>query len=160
MITRYQNVSTGGNLFRMSEAIEGRILVVDDEPAIRTLLRFALAGTGFEVVEADCGQKALQVAGQTGPCSLVITDVLMPGMDGVQLAQELASAGYADKFLFISGYSNPEDSPERLEALPAAAFLMKPFAIPDLLRAVRSLLEQQPKSERDRSSRFGRSLSA
>lgn len=133
---------------------------MDDETAIRTLLRCALTGSGFEVVEADCGQRALEIARETGPCSLMITDVLMPGMDGVQLAREMASGGYAARFLFISGYSNLDDTPERLAGLPVAAFLLKPFAIPELLRVVQSLLKRQPKSQPVQARTGGGSFTA
>jgi len=123
---------------------EQKILIVDDEPAIRSLLRCALAVPGFSLFEADCGEAALSLAAQKGPFALVISDVLMPAMDGVELAGKLAGAGQAQRFLFISGYCDGDFIPERTRDFPVSAFLPKPFSIPDLLHTFRELLEQTP----------------
>ena len=79
------------------------------------------------------------------PFELVVTDVLMPEMDGIELARQLMRQGHADRFLFISGYCDLETAPERIREFGAAAFLGKPFAIPDLLHTVRSLLTGRPR---------------
>lgn len=120
--------------------VKTKILVVDDESAIRTLLRSAVAGPGFAVLEADGGPRALEVAAQEGPFELVVTDVLMPGMDGFELARMLSRAGHASNFLFISGYCDAETISERLGAFPGSGFLSKPFPIPEFLHVVHSLL--------------------
>jgi CheY-like chemotaxis protein len=127
---------------------EQKILVVDDEPSIRTLLRCALSAPGYSVFEADSGKAALTVAALQGPFALVVSDVLMPGMDGIQLAEKLAGAGQAQRFLFISGYCDGDCMPERTRNIPVSAFLGKPFSIPDLVRAFRDLLQQEPAAVR------------
>jgi len=120
-----------------------KILIVDDEPAIRTLLRCAVSAPGFSVFEADCGKAALSGAAEQGPFELVVSDVLMPGMDGIELATKLAGDGQAQRFLFISGYCDGNGVAERTRDLPACEFLPKPFSIPELMRVFRGLLEQE-----------------
>jgi DNA-binding NtrC family response regulator len=119
-----------------------RILIVDDEATIRALLKCAVAAPGVSLFEADCAEQALDSARGNAPFDLVITDVLMPGMDGVDLAARLRADGDAAKFLFISGYCDLESLENRLHGLDAS-FLAKPFSIPELLRVVRCMLEQR-----------------
>src|SRR3954471_15657324 len=109
-----------------------KVLIVDDEASIRTLLRCAVSAPGILVFEADCGKAALSMAAQQGPFAVVVSDVLMPGMDGVELATKLCSAGQAQRFLFVSGYCDGEAMAERTREFPVSAFLPKPFSIPDL----------------------------
>jgi CheY-like chemotaxis protein len=130
-----------------------KILIIDDEAPIRTLLRSAVAETGFTVFEADSGRKALEIASQEAPFALVVTDVLMPEMDGFEVAEALRRAGQARSFLFISGYCDAGSLAEKLAMFPAAAFLSKPFPIPDLIRAVRRLLDPVASEVRDRERR-------
>jgi len=120
----------------------GKILIVDDETAIRTLLRSAVGAPGFTVLEADSGRRALELAQWEGPFALVVTDVLMPGMDGFELAEQLQRGGHAERFLFLSGFCDAEAMAGRMGAFRNSAFLSKPFPIPDLLREVRALLER------------------
>jgi two-component system, cell cycle sensor histidine kinase and response regulator CckA len=117
-----------------------KILIVDDETPIRVLLRSTVASPGFEVFDADCGSRALDMAERDGPFDLVVTDVLMPGMDGFELAHELRRAGQATSFLFISGYCDADDMMKRLGEFPAASFLSKPFPVVEFIQAVRRLL--------------------
>jgi CheY-like chemotaxis protein len=119
-----------------------KILIVDDESAIRSLLCCAVARPGVTVIEADSGQHALSLAAKQAPFELVITDVLMPGMDGIDLARKLADAHYAQRFLFISGYCDQNTMTQRTAGLAITAFLAKPFAIPDFLTAVQRLLDE------------------
>lgn len=130
-----------------------KILIVDDEAAIRTLLRCAVSAPGISVFEADCGAKALAIAAEHAPFALVVSDILMPGMDGIELAKTLLAAGQAQRFLFVSGYCDLESIPNRTRDFPMSAFLAKPFSIPELLGAVRSLVEEQGANGRGASVR-------
>ena len=125
---------------------ETRILIVDDEATIRALLKCAVAAPGITLFEADCAERALDAASWNAPFDLVITDVLMPGMDGVDLAARLRGAGHAAKFLFISGYCDLESLASRLRGLDAA-FLAKPFSIPELIRVVHGMLHRQTRRQ-------------
>jgi two-component system, cell cycle sensor histidine kinase and response regulator CckA len=119
-----------------------RILVVDDEPSIRLLLRDAISGPELEIILAEDAERALLAAEEPGPLELVVTDIYMPGMDGLELATHLAARGKAAKFLFLSGYYDRVEFGRKLNAFPCAAFLEKPFAIPELLRVFRRLLTE------------------
>ena len=120
-----------------------KILVVDDEAAIRSLLRSAVASVGAQVFEAEDGRHALTIANAQAPFELVITDVLMPEMDGIDMAKCLMQAGQAERFLFISGYCDLDASPERIQDFGMAAFLAKPFSIPELLGRVGELMQRK-----------------
>jgi DNA-binding NtrC family response regulator len=137
-----------------------KILIVDDEAAIRSLLRLALEGPSLVVFDADCGDKALSLAAQQGSFDLVVTDVVMPGMDGLELAMKLSAAGLASNFLFISGFCDMETASRQLDGISESAFLAKPFSIPDLLSAVRRLLSAPPVKARSASVRQRGSHSA
>ena len=139
---------------------EQKILIVDDESSIRTLLRCALSEPGFSVFEADCSKTALSLAAQQAPFALVVSDVLMPEMDGIELAAKLIEAGHAQRFLFISGYCDGAAMPERTSDFPVFAFLAKPFSIPDLIHTFRDLLQQEPPAVRVAAVRQKRDPSA
>jgi len=137
-----------------------KVLIVDDEPAIRTLLRCAIAGPDFRVFEADCGAAAMSIAAQQAPFALVVSDILMPGMDGIELAKAMARDGQAERFLFISGYCDPGALPATGRDFPTSAFLAKPFSISDLLKVFRELMCENPQAIRAASLREHRKKSA
>ena len=122
-----------------------RILVVDDEPSIRSLLHDAISGPGVEIIQAEDARRAIALAENLEPLELVVTDIYMPGMDGLQLAGHLAARGKAGRFLFLSGYYDRDEFDLQLLHFRCAAFLAKPFSIPELLRVVRNLLAQESK---------------
>ena len=129
--------------------MSSKILIVDDEAPIRALLRSAVSTPGFSVFDADGGRRALEIASVEAPFDLVVTDILMPGMDGFELAEELSRAGHAQQFLFISGYYDAGILTRRLEAFPGAALLSKPFPIPDLLQALHRMLRAENGEQAD-----------
>ncbi len=126
---------------------ERKILVVDDEAAVRSLLRSALSLPGNQVAEAEDGREALSLAGQFGFFDLVVTDILMPGMDGLELARRLQKERAARRFLFISGYAHFETIDHQLSEFESATFLQKPFSLSELLRVARNLCEQPVRGE-------------
>lgn len=101
------------------------VLVVDDEPLIRSSLRDALEAEEFKVVEADCASEALRALAETPDIAIMINDVKMPGMDGLELAR-LAAAQRPDlKIIIISGHANAVDP-----RIPAQVqFIRKPFPL-------------------------------
>jgi len=117
------------------------ILVVEDEEALREITREILTGQGYTVIEAPSGAAALKLAEQhTGPIHLLLTDVVMPGMSGRELAQNLAARQPAMKLLFMSGYT--DDAIVRHGVLEeGTAFIQKPFTLASLTTRVRDVLD-------------------
>jgi CheY-like chemotaxis protein len=110
------------------------ILVVDDETGIRELIRKILRRERYRVLEAGSAEEALAAAqGQT--VDLLITDVMLPGMHGPELARRMQQAAPRLKILFISGFTGEERVPA------GARFLAKPFTLAVLLERVREALE-------------------
>lgn len=110
------------------------VLVVDDEPAIRSLCAASLRRDGYFVAEAANGEVALEVAKAAGRIDLVVTDVRMPQMNGIAMTEALR-ADHADlDVVLISGY--PVD---RKYVGPHTRLLNKPFRRDDLLQAVEAL---------------------
>jgi len=119
----------------------GTILLVEDEDAVRSMLRRVLVEAGYAVLEASNGTEALRLAAeQAGPIDLVITDVVMPGMGGGTMVEWLAGVRPDLKVLYISGYM--DDAVVRQGVTRAeVAFLQKPFTMAALTARVRELLD-------------------
>jgi CheY-like chemotaxis protein len=117
------------------------VLVVEDEAPLRSLAVQFLREQGYAVLEAEAAEQALERAGQhPGPIHLLLTDVVMPGMNGIELAQRIAEARPETKVILMSGYI---DDLASLENAPAngAGFLQKPFALSDLATKARKVLD-------------------
>jgi len=118
------------------------ILLAEDESAVRQVLHAALGAKGYQVLEAENGQAALQVCrDHAGPIHLAIVDLVMPMLGGQGLVRQLAPRYPNLKILYMSGYT---DQPVDLQELPDVkkAFLQKPFSSEVLLRTVRGLLDE------------------
>ena len=118
-----------------------RILLVEDEEAVRAFAGRALTARGYTVLEAASGPEALDlINGMKEPLDLVISDVVMPGMDGPTLLRELRRKQPKLKIIFVSGYA--EDAFERhLPADEDFSFLPKPFSLKELATTVKQTLE-------------------
>jgi hypothetical protein len=122
------------------------LLLVEDDPHVRTSVRRLLARGGYCVLEADGHERALALAREAGDeVALVITDVLMPGMSGPELAGHLLAIMPRAKLLYISGHTGGQLAALGTFEGPGAqgqrAFLQKPFSQQELQRAVRQLLD-------------------
>jgi two-component system, cell cycle sensor histidine kinase and response regulator CckA len=118
----------------------GTILLVEDEDAVRSFASRALASRGYTVLEAESGERALELVEEGNKIDLVLSDVVMPVMDGPSLLKELRKRGIATKVVFISGYA--EDAFARnLEGQADFAFLPKPFSLKQLAEAVKEAME-------------------
>jgi len=115
-----------------------RVLVVDDEPAVRGLVRRVLAGGGFEVVEAADGQEALRVAQQDVP-DLVVLDWQMPGLSGPEVLTELARH-YPEVPVILLTAALDRRHGGLAGIFGAAEFIQKPFRPDALLATARRLL--------------------
>jgi two-component system KDP operon response regulator KdpE len=121
--------------------MSGRILVIDDEPQITRVLRAALSAQGFDVRTANDPEEGLQVFGEWPP-DLVITDLMMPGMTGVDVARAIRAR--SETPILILSVRDHERS--KVEALDAGAddYVTKPFGIQELLARVRAHLRRAP----------------
>jgi two-component system cell cycle sensor histidine kinase/response regulator CckA len=117
----------------------GRVLLVEDEDVVRSFAVRALTRQGYEVLEASDGQEALDlVAANDGQIDIVVTDVVMPEMDGPTMFRELRKTNPSIKVIFVSGYPN-EAFRETLGS-EDVAFLPKPFSLPQLAEKVKQEL--------------------
>jgi hypothetical protein len=120
------------------------ILLVEDESGVRALARDVLEARGYRVLEGRGGREALQICERYGAdIHLLLTDVVMPGMSGRALAEQLVLQRPGVKVLYMSGYT--EDAIARHGVLEAGlAYLQKPFTIDSLTRKVREVLDSPP----------------
>jgi two-component system cell cycle sensor histidine kinase/response regulator CckA len=118
----------------------GRILVVEDEDSVRAFTSKALQSRGYTVVEADSGERGLAVIEQDKDgFELILSDVVMPEMDGPTMLAEIRKRGIKTKFIFMSGYA--EDAFERnLENPDDFGFLQKPFSLKQLIEKVKEAI--------------------
>ncbi|MES1185352.1 MAG: PAS domain S-box protein [Myxococcales bacterium] len=116
------------------------ILLVEDEPAVREVARRILERHGYRVLAAESPDDARRLCqSEGGTIHLLLTDVVMPGCSGAQLAQQLAGARPGLKVLYISGYTDGSIDSHGVLA-PGASFLQKPFTSDSLAGKVRSVL--------------------
>jgi two-component system response regulator MprA len=121
-----------------------RILVVDDDPKIRTVVRRGLAYEGSRVVEAESGEEGLEKAREHLP-DLVILDVMMPGIDGLEVTRRLRSSGDEIAILMLTARDEVKDRVAGLEIV-ADDYLVKPFSFEELLARVHALLRRRSTS--------------
>lgn len=118
------------------------ILLVEDEDAVRLFAKRALRNKGYRVLEARSGEEALEVIrGHEDGFDLVISDVVMPNMDGPTLAREIRSRFPQTPIIFISGYAEDVFRKKLAEQHHDIAFLPKPFSLTDLAAAVKEALD-------------------
>ena len=116
------------------------ILVADDNPALRDLCRLGLAQVGIDVVLATDGEEALRLAGERRPDGIVL-DLLMPRLDGLSALLRLRADDATRHIPVILASGMPGGDVARLaEAYGAAAFLVKPFRVEELVKRVEALL--------------------
>jgi PAS domain S-box-containing protein len=121
------------------------ILVVEDQPAVRQFAASVLRDLGYRVLEVGSGAEALGVsAAHEGPIHLVLTDVIMPGMNGLMLAERIAGQRPHARILFMTAYAG-EVLQERGVVLESQHWLQKPFRPDELARKVREVLDRPPK---------------
>ncbi len=109
-----------------------RVLVIDDEPGMRSLMRRGLGLAGFEVQTADNGELGLEVV-QTYLPDLVMLDLMMPGLDGFETLERLCALETRPKIIVLSGRDEPED---RARTVKADGFLVKPISFDALLEMI------------------------
>jgi two-component system, cell cycle sensor histidine kinase and response regulator CckA len=119
---------------------QGTILLVEDEEGLRTLNARGLASRGYTVLEAANGVEALDVIeGHRGKIDLVVSDVVMPEMDGPTLLKELRQRDPSVRIIFVSGYA--EEAFKNLPERDQFAFLPKPYTLKQLVAEVKKTME-------------------
>ena len=113
----------------------GTVLLVEDEPMVRSVAERALTRHGYSVITADSGEDALAVLAKNEPIDLLISDVVMPGMDGPTMVREARQSRPELKILFISGYA--EEQLRKSIDIENVNFLPKPFSVTELAEAAR-----------------------
>src|SRR6266478_5814862 len=119
----------------------GRVLVVDDEPQIRRVLRSSLAARGYEVHDARNGEDALEYLRQNR-LDLVLLDINMPGMGGLATCREIRN-GSEIAIIMLTVNDTEEDKVAALDA-GADDYVTKPFGMPELLARIRAALRRLP----------------
>ena len=122
----------------------GRILVVDNEPQIRRIMRTTLTGAGYEVDDAKTGEEALEKVREYRP-ELVLLDINMPGMGGLAACRAIR-AGTNIAIIMLTVRDSEADKVEALDA-GADDFVTKPFSTPELLARIRAALRRLPVSQ-------------
>ncbi|MBC7977224.1 MAG: response regulator [Myxococcales bacterium] len=116
------------------------LLVVEDEAAVRRAVRRNLERLGYQVIPACDGEDALRIAASLPEIDLLVSDVVMPGIDGPQLACELRARWRDLPVLFVTGYS--ADRLARSDALgPHDRVLEKPYQLDELARTIRAMID-------------------
>lgn len=121
-----------------------RVLIVDDEPDLRLLVRLGLTRAGYDVIEADNGQEALDLLEHERP-DAVLLDLRMPLVDGWEVLERLRSEGVLDnlKVIAVSAHASTGSMSRALE-LGAVAYLKKPFRVQDLRQVLDDVLGPAP----------------
>ena len=128
------------------------ILVVEDSSAIRNMVCGMLSQTGYTCLEASDGAEALQLLEGTRDVELVLTDVVMPNMDGTELARRLATVRPDLRILFMSGYT--DDALVQSIGRRSPLFLPKPFTASALVEKVNQALTSPPAGRPDSQTGF------
>ena len=150
---RHRPEPGGGTGGERPEESAPLVLLVDDERSIRTICRVNLEGDGLAVTEAAEGAEALEVVRRARP-SVVLLDVMMPGLDGWDVAEQLAADDETRKIpvVFLSARAAPEDR-LRAQELGAVGYVDKPFDPLELAGIVRDVLERVARGEREQLNR-------
>ena len=129
-------------------APQGPVLVVDDEEAVLRFVDRVLRDAGYKTVMANSGPEAIEVAKKVGPLGALVTDVMMPGMTGDELARTLRQTEPALKVLYLTGYSDRLFK-EKAMLWADEAFLDKPCSVKGLREAVSLLITGKFDSSED-----------
>lgn len=131
----------------MTERTRKTIMVVDDDRHTLDLVTECLNQMGQEVFAASSGEEAMELIGRLGiKIDLLLSDVVMPGINGIELARRLVTDAPATKIIFMSGYMKPALTSEN-SIQPENRFLQKPFSGKTLVNCVKQALAEKSPSD-------------
>lgn len=124
-----------------------RVLLVDDDSTLRRVLRLALTGLGFQIVEAGSGEAALALL-RAGPYDAVLLDIDMPGIDGIETCKEIRKLSRRPAVVMLTVHQSRE---YKVEASDAGAddYITKPFSFRELVERLRAVVENRSRSEQE-----------
>ena len=128
------------------------ILLVDDDVHLRSVTQVILERAGYRVLAAEGGPEALRIAREhPGPIHLLVTDLVMPGMDGAELGRRIGSLRLGIPILYVTAFAvaqlaHQEIVLKRIALDPGVPILVKPFSFEALEKSVREVLEISPRS--------------
>ncbi|MBC6466383.1 response regulator transcription factor [Actinomadura alba] len=131
---------------------EARLLVVEDEPNIRELLAASLRFAGFEVMTADDGGEGVRAAQRHRP-DLIVLDVMLPDMDGFDVARRLRSGGTRTPVLFLTARDSVEDRVHGL-TIGGDDYVTKPFSLEEVIARIRAVLRRAQETGVEASARM------
>jgi CheY-like chemotaxis protein len=120
-------------------ATHTRILIADDDPDTRELIELAVSGPGVELYMATDGMELLDLIAECGPFDLIVTDINMPWLEGLQVLASIREAGLETPVLLVTGLDRPSLT-TTVARTRRAILLRKPFEIADLRKAIARLL--------------------
>jgi two-component system response regulator AtoC len=115
-----------------------KILIVDDDSLVLKTLQNLLSRQNYEIICAKSGEEAIHYL-ELGDFSLVLSDIRMPGQDGIELLKKIRANGIETPFVFITGYAS-ENAPIDAIKLGARDYLLKPFNLDELLESVKKYI--------------------
>lgn len=146
------SMTTGG--VRAMQKEMGRVLVVDDEPVVRQSYERSLSGVNCAVRTAPDGQDAIRIM-EEGPCDVVLVDLRMPGMNGIELLREIKDRWPESEVVVITGYPTIETAKEAVR-LGAFHYLAKPVGPREVIEvATKAMLHKSWSLQEDRSEAPG-----
>jgi PAS domain S-box-containing protein len=134
----YFPAAAGSEQERVDEPTSEKVLIVDDQPDVLEITSELFRTLGFEVLSANSAEDAIGVLERTPDLRLMLSDVVMPGMSGIQLARKAQSVTPGIKVILSSGYANPAMDRDK-DSLEGFHFLPKPYRMGDLVKKLRSM---------------------
>jgi DNA-binding response OmpR family regulator len=124
----------------MKEATMKKILIIEDDPAIRTGLNETFTTEGYSVIEADTGTKGFEIASKNN-FDIIVLDLILPGKDGIEICKDLRSLGVKTPIIMVTSRKEEIDKILGLE-IGADDYVTKPFSIRELLARVKALIRR------------------
>ena len=127
-----------------------KVLLVEDEPTLSMIIKDTLEGEGFEITIANNGEAGIQKYKETNP-EIIVTDIMMPKMDGFSMIKQIRQTDKSIPVLFLSARSGTNDVVEGFE-LGGNDYLKKPFGMAELIIRIKALLHRLPLSKKETTS--------